>query len=156
MVEGEGGLRVFAASELNQGLFTNAPRLAGRLLYIAACRVAATRRKLRDLRPRPHSASSRNTQFRKIDRFGPWRHLVPTGTMTAGTAAARSAVRQVGRRVFSAPRPKNQQTPSIDRFPGWQGRRDFWHVRSAQPKAPPCHPTYTGECRRFSSRPRCH
>lgn len=52
MVEGEGGLRVFAASELNQGLFTNAPRLAGRPLYIGACRVAATRRKLRDLRPR--------------------------------------------------------------------------------------------------------
>ncbi|KYN06885.1 hypothetical protein ALC62_02120 [Cyphomyrmex costatus] len=33
-MKGEGGLRVFAASELNQGLFTNAPRLAGRPLYI--------------------------------------------------------------------------------------------------------------------------
>ncbi|KYN34747.1 hypothetical protein ALC56_11236 [Trachymyrmex septentrionalis] len=33
-MKGEGGLRVFAASELNQGLFTNAPRLAGRPVYI--------------------------------------------------------------------------------------------------------------------------
>lgn len=145
-------------SELNQGLFTNAPRLAGRPLYIGARRrVVATRRKLRDLRPRPCSASSHNAQFPAIDCFGSCRRPGRTGTATIGIASTRSVDRCVDRCVFLTPWPGNQQMPKYWSVPGRQGRRDFWHVRSARPGIPPHHPTHTDEnAAVLPHRPRCH
>lgn len=78
---------MFAASELNEGLFTNAPRLAGRAPYIEV----AQRRSVEASRVR--GAVGVNAHLGGTDCFGPWPDPVRSANTIFGLVVARSTSR---------------------------------------------------------------
>lgn len=88
---------MFAASELNEGLFTNAPRLAGRPPYIEV----AQRRSAEASRAR--GAADVNAHLHETDCFGPWLGPVRPADAIFGIAVARSIGRCDRTGVFCTP-----------------------------------------------------